>query len=163
MQVSVDPACVSDSTEFCMRQFIVPALALLTIGTVVGVEYARSTATQGGPALSCRPGAHAMARLEMIFGTARSQGGPVTDEEWVSFLDGEVTPRFPQGMTTLRGPGQWRGSDGRLVREESRVLVILYEPASRTDEDIEAIRSAYKQRFAQESVMRIDAASCVSF
>ena len=32
-----------------------------------------------------------------------------------------------------------------------------------SDADIEAIRSAYKQRFDQESVLRIDSVSCVSF
>jgi hypothetical protein len=75
----------------------------------------------------------------------------------------EVTPRFPAGLTVLQGPGQWRGSDGRLAKERSNMLVIWHEPTSRTDADIEAIRSAYKQRFDQESVMRVDSASCVSF
>lgn len=104
-----------------------------------------------------------MARLEMLFGTSRSRGAPVTDEEWARFLDTEVTPRFPAGLTVLHGPGQWRGSDGRLAKEQSNILVVWHEPNSRTEADIEAIRSAYKQRFDQESVMRVDSASCVSF
>jgi hypothetical protein len=54
--------------------------------------------------------------LEMLFGTSRPQGLPVTDEEWASFLDSEVTPRFPHGLTVLRGPCQWRGSDGPSPR-----------------------------------------------
>jgi hypothetical protein len=104
-----------------------------------------------------------MTRLEMLFGTSRSGGAPVTDEEWTKFLDTEVTPRFPAGLTVLRGPGQWRGSDGRLAKEQSNILVIWHEATRRTDAEIEAIRAAYKQRFDQESVMRVDSASCVSF
>jgi hypothetical protein len=42
-------------------------------------------------------------------------------------------------------------------------VVIWHEPSGTTDTDIEAIRSAYKQKFDQESVMRVDSASCVSF
>jgi hypothetical protein len=103
-----------------------------------------------------------MARLEMLFGTSRTEGPSVTDEDWISFLNTEVTPRFPAGLTTLRGSGQWRGSDGRLAKEQTHVLVIWHEPSRRADADIEAIRSAYKIRFQQESVMRVDSVSCVS-
>jgi hypothetical protein len=67
-----------------------------------------------------------------------------------------VTPRFPAGFTVLNGPGQWRGSDGRLAKEQSNILVIWHKPNNRAEADIEAIRSAYKARFAQESVMRVD-------
>lgn len=146
-----------------MKQASILALAFLAVAAVIGVEYARYTALPPVAAATCRGDAHVMERLELIFGTARGQDQPVTDAEWKSFLDGEVTPRFPQGLTVLRGPGQWRESDGHLVEEESRILIIWYEPAGNTDADIEAIRSAYKRRFAQKSVMRIDGASCVSF
>jgi hypothetical protein len=99
----------------------------------------------------------------MLFGTARRDEAPVTDEDWRAFLDAEVTPRFPSGLTTLQGPGQWRGSDGHLTKEQTNILVIWHEPSRRADADIEAIRSAYKIRFHQESVMRVDGLSCVSF
>jgi len=146
-----------------MKQASVLALAFLTVGAVLGAEYVRFTGLPVAADASCRGNAHAMAQLELIFGTARAEGAPVTDAEWKAFLDGEVTPRFPQGLTVLRGPGQWRSRDGRLVEEDSRILIIWYEPTEHSDADIEAIRSAYKTRFAQESVMRIDGASCVSF
>ena len=99
----------------------------------------------------------------MLFGASRPDGRIVSDAEWVDFLDNAVTPRFPAGLTVLRGHGQWRGGDGALVREQSRVLVIWHEPTERTERDIEAIRAAYKRRFDQESVMRVESVSCVSF
>src|SRR5262245_50516098 len=137
-------------------------LGALAIGAAVGAAQTRGLSVTT-PVTICRSSAHAMARLEMLFGTSRPQSGAVTEAEWSSFLDTEVTPRFPAGLTVLNGPGQWRGSDGRLAKEQSRILIIWHEPNNRTEADIEAIRSAYKARFAQESVMRVDSTSCVSF
>ncbi|MGF1630907.1 MAG: DUF3574 domain-containing protein [Kiloniellaceae bacterium] len=113
---------------------------------------------------ACAEGAFAMARLELYFGTQRPGGAPVTDAEWAAFLDEEVTPRFPDGLTVLTGNGQWRNSQGIVTKETSAVLVILYEPSAEKDAAIEDIRAAYKDRFDQESVMRVDGPTqCVSF
>ena len=104
-----------------------------------------------------------MARLELVFGTSRKDLPVISDEDWATFLETEITPRFPAGLTVLRAPGQWLTHDGRIVREDSRILVVWHDPASRTDYDIETIRSAYRERFDQESVMRVESISCVSF
>jgi hypothetical protein len=105
-----------------------------------------------------------MARLELYFGTQRPGGAPVTDAEWAAFLDEEVTPRFPDGLTVLKGNGQWRNSQGIVTKETSAVLIVLYEPSAEKESAIEDIRAAYKDRFDQESVMRVDAGTqCVSF
>ena len=115
-------------------------------------------------ALDCAEGAFAMARLELYFGTQKPGGAPVTDAEWAAFLDEEVTPRFPDGLTVLTGNGQWRNSQGVVTKETSAVLVVLYEPSAEKEAAIEDIRAAYKDRFDQESVMRVDAGlQCVSF
>jgi hypothetical protein len=119
------------------------------------------------PALSqpsCAEGAFPMARLELYFGTQKPGGAPVTDAEWGAFLNEEVTPRFPDGLTVLTGNGQWRNAAGVITKETSAVLVILYEPSAEKEAAIEDIRAAYKDRFDQESVMRVDAGTqCVSF
>jgi len=44
-----------------------------------------------------------------------------------------------------------------------RMLIVLYAPSAESEASIEAIRSAYKRRFAQESAMRVDSPACVSF
>lgn len=140
-----------------------PALAVLLVGIALGTASTWLATVSAGPGAFCPASARPMARLEMLFGTSRPHGAPVTDEEWARFLDTEVTPRFPAGLTVLRGPGQWRGNDGRLAKERSNMLVIWHEPSALADAEIEAIRAAYKQRFDQESVMRVDGLSCVSF
>jgi hypothetical protein len=97
-------------------------------------------------------------RTELFFGTSRADGPPVTEAEWRLFLDTEVTPRFPDGLTVINGSGQWQGEDDEVVQERSKILVLLY-PRAAVDEsngEIEAIRTAYEQQFQQESVLRAD-------
>jgi hypothetical protein len=139
------------------------ALAAVGSGIAIGAQYTRTADASDAHRLSCHDKARAMTRLELLFGTSRSQGAPITDEDWASFLETEVTPRFPTGLTVLRGAGQWSARDGLLAKEQTNIVVIWHEPSRRADADIEAIRSAYKARFAQESVFRVDSVSCVSF
>lgn len=113
---------------------------------------------------ACTGESFPMARLELYFGTQKPGGAPVTEAEWGAFLNEEVTPRFPDGLTVLRGNGQWRNAAGVITRETSAVLVILYEPSAEKEVAIQDIRAAYKDRFDQESVMRVDGPTqCVSF
>ena len=99
------------------------------------------------PARVCNPPAEIMSRLELLFGMGRKSGGEVSEDEWGSFLDAEVTPRFPDGLTVLTGYGQWRSASGALAKETSRVLVVWAKPAPDLQAHIEAIRAAWKTRF----------------
>jgi len=103
-----------------------------------------------------------MARLELLFG-AQLKGGAVGRRAWTNFLNKEVSPRFPEGLSVFEGYGQWKDAARRSVREPSRMLLIWYERDAASDARIEAIRSAYKKRFKQQSVLRADSISCVSF
>lgn len=111
----------------------------------------------------CSRPARLMGRVELFFGTTLADGQPLAEQDWQKFVDEEVTPRFSEGLTELAGRGQWRRPDGVITHEPSRVLLIWYSPATHTDADIDAIRAAYKTRFKQLSVMRVDGVNCVSF
>ena len=128
---------------------------LLTLGFLCHLCIA-----QGG---ECSRPARLMGRVELFFGGTLSDGQSLADKDWQKFVDEEVTPRFPEGLTEIMGRGQWRRPDGVITREPSRVLLIWYSPAINKDTDIEAIRAAYKTRFKQMSVMRVDGVNCVSF
>ena len=141
-----------------MQLAIVILAATLPIAFVAAQKAPESLAA----GLSCPLKAKAMARLELLFGTARTNGQPISDTEWQSFLDAEVTPRFPDGFTVLSGYGQYRDAGGRIVQEGARMLIVWHAPGDRNG-DVEAIRDAYKTRFTQESVLRSDGANCVSF
>jgi hypothetical protein len=102
-------------------------------------------------------------QTELFFGLSRRGGPDVSDQEFREFLDREVTPRFPDGLTLLSGFGQFKDSTGAIVKEGSRLLILLY-PFSRTSSElVEEIRTEYKTQFQQESVLRVDEQSCVSF
>jgi hypothetical protein len=104
------------------------------------------------------------ARTELYFGTNKPNNQPVTDTEFDGFLEREVTPRFPDGLTLLTGYGQFKTSSGELVREKSYVLILLYPPGMReANKRIQEIRKSYKGEFNQESVLRVDSFSFVSF
>jgi hypothetical protein len=102
-------------------------------------------------------------RTELFFGLSRSSGPDVTEEEFQYFVDTEVTPRFPDGLTLLTGTGQFEDSTGTIIQEGSKLLILLYPFNQRSNRAVEKIREAYKDTFQQESVLRIDEQSCVSF
>lgn len=113
--------------------------------------------------ITCTPPARAFARLELLFGTARKDGAFVSEADWLAFLSDEVTPRFPDGLTVLTGLGQWRTTHGQITRETSRVLLIWHVPGPQTEVSISGIQNSYRQRYQQDSVMRVDSVSCVAF
>lgn len=92
--------------------------------------------------MTCVPPSRAMARLELLFGTSRPHSAPVSEVDWQAFLDSEVIPRFPAGLTVLRGPGQWRGSDGIVAREQSDV-----HPIGRGSRDSGFVQSPFTSEF----------------
>lgn len=112
---------------------------------------------------ACRDGAARMARVELLFGATRPHGELIDGHEWQDFLASDVTPRFPAGLTVFSGDGQWRRADGAIERSPSRLLLIWYAPDAASEAAIEAIRARFRQRFAQESVLRVDGTDCVSF
>lgn len=100
----------------------------------------------------------AFVRTELFFGSERPDAPPVSAEEFAQFVDVVVTPCFPDGLTVLTGTGQFREADGRIVREASFVLLLLYPLEARADghAKIEAIRALYQAHFDQQSVLRVD-------
>lgn len=102
----------------------------------------------------------------LLFGTERPDGGPaVTDKQFMGFVDKEVTPDFPDGLTVQTGRGQWRDASGTIEKERSYELILLYPvaQAKASDRKIEEIRRAYEKAFGQESVGRVDDRARVDF
>jgi len=105
-------------------------------------------------------------RSELYFGVG-DEGDPskrIDEARWRGFLDREVTPRFPDGLTVFDAYGQWlfrgRPAPERLA---SKVLVILHEDSPGRDADIEAIRLAWKAETGHQSVLWAKQATFVSF
>jgi hypothetical protein len=135
----------------------------VVLALAVGAALSPLLAPGPGAGLTCRDGSQAMSRLELLFGASRKDGPPVSDSEWQAFLDEAVTPRFPDGLTAFSGYGQWRDREGKIVKGPSRMLLIWHAAGPEAQTRIEAIRAAYKDRFGQDSVMRVDGSGCVAF
>ncbi len=98
----------------------------------------------------------------LYFGLDKPQGR-VSDVEWNQFLSGEVTPRFPDGLTVWDAKGQWKNPKGKISKEPAKVLLLIHPDSLAEDKAIQAIIDIYKKKFDQESVMRIRSESEVQF
>ena len=134
---------------------------IVVVASLVGLGGCISTYTVPPPA--CPAGQEAQRTAQLFFG--RNIGGKpgVSEADFQKFVDRELTPRFHDGLTVLDGGGQWRGDENRLIREASKVVLIVLPKRGDSAARIEAVRNAYKARFHQDSVLLITQASCVSF
>ncbi|MEE1835814.1 DUF3574 domain-containing protein [Streptomyces sp. SP17KL33] len=144
------------------------ALAATACLLAVGAPTAYATLAEDAPAGSVVAPARGTPYIEtrLLFGTERPDGGPaVTDDQFMTFVDREVTPEFPDGLTVQEGRGQWRDANGTIEKERSYELVLLYPVSSApvSDRRIEEIRGDYREEFAQEAVARVDDRKRVDF
>jgi len=134
------------------------AASLLAFGLAARLAVAdapapASATLQGDPA---RPEAAHWLRNELYFGvgTFDAADDGVAEMRWHAFLDREVTPRFPDGLTVLDAYGQWRDHPKDAPsRLRSKVLLILCEDTPANRAAIDAIRAAYKAETHDKSVL----------
>ena len=113
--------------------------------------------------VTCPEGSEAFVRYELFMGRSGPGDEVVTDQAWNAFLGDTVTPRFPDGLTVLDARGQWRDSEGQILKERSKALVILAPPGDEPRGLIDEISEEYKRRFNQGSVLEVESDACVSF
>jgi hypothetical protein len=124
------------------------------------------TLTGGADAqvLECRGAQKPQQVVELMFGRKIGDRIAVSETQWARFVDREITPRFPDGLTVLDARGQWRDTDrNRIVREPSKLVQIVLPGKPEDIEHLNAIAEAYKSRFRQQAVGMILRPACVSF
>ncbi|KUL41021.1 DUF3574 domain-containing protein [Streptomyces regalis] len=140
---------------------------LLAVGAPTAYANLDDSATPSPAAASSAPSrGEPYVETQLFFGTARPDGGPaVTGKQFMAFVDKEVTPDFPDGLTVQSGRGQWRDVNGTIEKERSYELILLYPrtQAQSSDRKIEEIRRAYEKAFGQEAVARVDDEARVDF
>jgi hypothetical protein len=112
--------------------------------------------------LICHPGEQSAIADTMYFGTAKP-GGIVTSDEWKTFVNRVVTPRFPQGLTMWEASGQWRTATGTIEREASHVLHLIHPDTDENELVLHEVMSKYKTEFQQEAVLRVRSSACTSY
>jgi Protein of unknown function (DUF3574) len=103
-------------------------------------------------------------RLYFGLGPADHPEQGVSESRWREFLDREVTPRFPDGLSVAGIYGQWQGK-GQPAPERlrSKVLIIDYLDSQQNRDKVDAIRAAWKKMTGDQSVMRVTQPADVSF
>lgn len=105
-----------------------------------------------GAAQACAAGASPATEYQLFFGRAKP-GGLVSEAEWQGFVDGVLTPAFPDGLTVLDAEGRWLDPDlGRSIAEPSKVVVVFaFDPADAAK--VAAVTARYKSDFQQQAVL----------
>lgn len=124
-----------------------------------------STATlQGDAAHPAQTQGWVDTQLYFGLGAADQPQQGVSEAAWHDFLDREVTPRFPDGLSVIDVYGQWLGKQQSTPeRLRSKLLVIDYPDTPANRAKVEAIRLAWKQRTGDQSVLRVTRPADVSF
>ena len=103
-------------------------------------------------------------RLYFGLGPADHPDQGVSELRWREFLDREVTPRFPNGLSVQEVYGQWQGKgQASPERLRSKMLSIDYLDSPENRDKIDSIRAAWKKMTGDQSVMRVTEPADVSF
>jgi hypothetical protein len=146
------------------------SLALFLAVTGCAHPSASSSPTGVAPTLSGDPNHPGQTKgwvdTELYFGLGPADHPEkgISEAEWRDFLDRQVTPRFPSGLSVVDVYGQWQGK-GQPAPERlrSKMLIIDFPDTRENRDKIEAIRAAWKQQTGDQSVMRVMEPADVSF
>jgi hypothetical protein len=114
--------------------------------------------------LACSTPQKAQQVVDLLFGRKIGERALVTEGQFVRFVDSEITPRFPDGLTVFSAYGQWRDTErNRIVREPSKIVTIVLPGKPEDGDRLTEIIEAYKKQFKQQSVGMVLRPACVSF
>ncbi len=119
-----------------------------------------SACAQPGASPVCTAPLKPALEISLYFGRDKPAGGQVSDVEWASFVTESVTPQFPAGHSVVDAGGQYRDTSGRIVRESSKLIVIVVFDAPAHHPKVTSIVDTYVKRFGQESVLRVERPVC---
>lgn len=129
------------------------AAAILTLGVALALAGCATS-----PKLACPAGQSPLRTAQLFLGA--KPPAKVSDADFRRFLDAEVTPRFPEGVTMVNGGGQWSGDENRLIREAAKVVLIVLPEAGDPMGKVEAVRAAYRARFRQDALVVVPPPTC---
>jgi hypothetical protein len=138
-------------------RFVRAAALLLAAAPLTGCVAINATAN----IQSC-PGNEASRQVaELVFGRNIGQSLGVSEADFTRFLDEEVSPRFPDGLTVSDSQGRWLYKGETFKEPGKRLTLILTGPDDRRK--IGEIAAAYERRFHQDAVLTMVHGACVAF
>jgi hypothetical protein len=137
-----------------VRRLAPVLVATFALGGCVGVN--------GNIAASaCPAGETRLPVAEMVFGRNIGREVGVSEADFTRFLDEEVTPRFPDGLTVQESQGRWlyKGVD---YHEPGKVVTLILRRVQ-DQPKLAEIAGAYEARFHQDAVLIMTRQTCVFF
>ncbi len=98
---------------------------------------------------------------DLVFGRNIGQALGASEADFTRFLDEEVSPRFPDGLTVSDSQGRWLYKGETFKEPGKRLTLILTGPDDRRK--VGEIATAYERRFHQDAVLTMIHPACVSF
>ena len=143
---------------------------LLSLALVLSACIARHPVTATAPILTGDPAHPGVTsgwvdtKLYFGLGFIDQHDNDISEARWRQFLDEEVTPRFPSGLSVLDVYGQWQGKNQTTPeRLRTKLLVLDYPDTQENRDKIDAIRTAWKKLTGDQSVLRVTQPAEVSF
>lgn len=96
-------------------------------------------------------------KTEIYCGRNIPSGGEVTEPEFAAFLDEVVTAEFPLGLTVFDAYGQMEDTSGTIVKQQTKVILLVYEDNEANGAKVQKVIDAYRDRFGNPQVMKISA------
>jgi hypothetical protein len=92
-------------------------------------------------------------QVDLYLGRDIAGGETVSDEDFAAFIETEITPRFPDGLTVWAASGRYRDESGELISEPSNVVRLIFLDTRANEAALMEVIQAYIAQFEQESVM----------
>lgn len=113
--------------------------------------------------LGCRLDEQPLVRDTLYFGASIPGGGEVDADAWRRFESDTLVPAFPQGYTVTAANGAWRGDDGTITHEATRVFTVVHADTAEWAATLRRVAAGYRDRFHQQSVLHEHSVVCAQF
>lgn len=94
-------------------------------------------------------------QTELFFGLSKPDGTIVTEDEWNRFVDDYISPKFNEGFTVVDARGQWTDVDNKIMKEKTKLVIVVYKHSREMDASISFVINNYKRLFQQGSVLKV--------
>lgn len=99
--------------------------------------------------------ASAYLESDIYFGLSKNNGTYISDENFNSFKNKFIVPKFKNGFTVVNAQGSWLIPNGKVENEPTKIVVIMYKNTQSNNLLIKEISEKYKISFKQNSVLVI--------
>ncbi len=137
---------------------------LPTLGAIAGVVTLAlaGCASPRTEIVAACPNATQKPTAAMVFGRVSVGSPSVSEAEFSRFLNREVSPRFPDGLTVVDARGHWTPPAGSTIHDPSKLVMVVLHGSPDDGAKLDAIRAAYETRYHQQSLLLPTSVGCVS-